>query len=110
PVEAFEHQYPVRLAAYRVRSGSGGKGRHKGGDGIVKEFEFLAAAEVTLLSDRRTRGPYGLQGGAEGKPGRNQLRNSGHSAAIPAKTRMNLRPGDRLTIETPGGGAWGTLE
>ncbi|MBK5294425.1 MAG: hydantoinase B/oxoprolinase family protein [Acidobacteriia bacterium] len=110
PVEAFEHQYPVRLAAYRVRSGSGGKGRHKGGDGIVKEFEFLAAAEVTLLSDRRTRGPYGLRGGAAGKPGRNQLCSSGRSAAIPAKTRMNLRPGDRLTIETPGGGAWGTLE
>ena len=106
PVEAFEHQYPVRLTAYRVRAGSGGKGLHKGGDGIVKEFEFLASAETTLLSDRRSRGPYGLQGGEAGKPGRNRLRGK----SIPAKTRMNLRAGDRLGIESPGGGAWGRAQ
>ena len=63
PIEALEHQYPLRIRAYRIRSGSGGQGRHRGGDGIVREFEFLMAAQVTILSDRRLRGPYGLLGG-----------------------------------------------
>ena len=73
PVEAFEHQYPLRIESYRVRKNSGGAGAHRGGDGIVREFRFLAPAEVTILSDRRVRGPYGLQGGEAGKPGRNTL-------------------------------------
>src|SRR5579884_2912518 len=73
PVEAFEHQFPVRIRRYAIRTGSGGTGVHRGGDGIVREFEFLAPADVTILSDRRARGPWGLQGGGPGKPGRNTV-------------------------------------
>jgi N-methylhydantoinase B len=106
-IEAFEHQFPLRIAGYRVRRGSGGAGLHRGGDGIVREFEFLASAEVTLLSDRRERGPWGLAGGASGKPGRNTLVRAGRSRKLPAKTRFDARPSDLLRIETPGGGGWG---
>ncbi|MBZ5632378.1 MAG: hydantoinase B/oxoprolinase family protein [Acidobacteriia bacterium] len=107
PIEAFEHQFPLRIAGYRVRRGSGGTGAHRGGDGIMREFEFLVPAEVTLLSDRRERGPWGLAGGGSGKPGRNTLLRAGRSRKLPAKTRFEARPGDVLRIETPGGGAWG---
>jgi N-methylhydantoinase B len=107
PIEAFEHQFPLRIAGYRVRRGSGGAGAHRGGDGIVREFEFLAPAEVTLLSDRRERGPWGLAGGSSGKPGRNTLVRAGRIQKLPAKTRFDAGPGDSLRIETPGGGGWG---
>jgi N-methylhydantoinase B/oxoprolinase/acetone carboxylase alpha subunit len=107
PIEAFEHQFPLRIAGYRVRRGSGGAGAHRGGDGIVREFEFLVPAEVTLLSDRRERGPWGLAGGESGKPGRNTLLRSGRPGKLPAKTRFEAKPGDVLRIETPGGGGWG---
>ena len=70
PAEALEHSYPLRVRQYSLRRGSGGAGKHRGGDGIVREIEVLAAAEVTLLADRRRRGPWGLNGGREGKPGR----------------------------------------
>jgi N-methylhydantoinase B/oxoprolinase/acetone carboxylase alpha subunit len=108
PVEAFEHQFPLRIEAYRVRRGSGGAGKHRGGDGIVREFRFLTPAEVTLLSDRRDRGPWGLAGGAAGKPGRNTLERAGRPRKLPAKTRFDARVGDVLRIETPGGGGWGS--
>jgi N-methylhydantoinase B len=107
PVEAFEHQFPVRVESYHVRRGSGGAGRHRGGDGIVRELRFLAPAEVTILSDRRQRGPWGLAGGEPGKPGRNSLIRRGRKTILPGKTRMELREGDLLRIETPGGGGWG---
>ena len=107
PIEAFEHQFPLRIAGYRVRRGSGGAGAYRGGDGIVREFEFLVPAEVTLLSDRRERGPWGLAGGEAGKPGRNTLLRSGRSQKLTAKTRFEAKPGDVLRIETPGGGGWG---
>jgi N-methylhydantoinase B/oxoprolinase/acetone carboxylase alpha subunit len=111
PIEAFEHQFPLRIAGYRVRRGSGGAGAHRGGDGIVREFEFLTDAEVTLLSDRRQRGPWGLAGGKSGKPGRNTLlrdgARGGHARKLPGKLRFDARPGDLLRIETPGGGGWG---
>jgi N-methylhydantoinase B len=108
PVEAFEHQYPVRLESYRVRKNSGGRGAHRGGDGIVREFRFLTPAEVTILSDRRVRGAYGLKGGEAGKPGRNTLLRAGRkSEALPAKARFEIEEGDVLRIETPGGGGWG---
>jgi N-methylhydantoinase B/oxoprolinase/acetone carboxylase alpha subunit len=103
PVEAFEHQFPVRVESYRVRRGSGGQGAHRGGDGIVRELRFLVPAEVTILSDRRERGPWGLAGGAAGRPGRNTLRGQ----RISAKVRLDARAGDVLRIETPGGGGWG---
>ena len=103
PVEAFEHEYPVRVRTYRIRAGSGGAGKRRGGDGIVKQLEFLEPAEVTILSDRRHRGPYGLAGGAAGQPGGN----SRNGEALPGKVRFPVRAGDTVTIETPGGGGHG---
>ena len=107
PVEAFEHQYPLRIAAIGFVRGSGGAGKHRGGDGIVREFEFLTSADVTILSDRRVRGPYGLAGGADGAPGRNTLLTGKRKVAIPGKTRFEVAPGDVLRIESPGGGGYG---
>jgi len=107
PIEAFEHLFPVRLRSYRMRNGSGGEGRYRGGDGIIKEFEFLTPVEVTILSDRRARGPYGLQGGRAGKPGQNRLTTSGKNRSLAGKVRLQVSAGDRLAIETPGGGGWG---
>jgi len=110
PVEAFEHQYPVRIESYCVRKNSGGRGAHRGGDGIVREFRFLAPAEVTILSDRRVRGAYGLTGGEPGKLGRNTLLRGGRKPQfLPGKTRFEIAPGDVMRIETPGGGGWGKL-
>ena len=107
PVEAFEHQFPVRIERYSVRRGSGGKGRNRGGDGIVRELRFLTPADVTILSDRRERGPWGLAGAEAGKPGRNTLVRGSREIRLPGKTRQELRDGDLLRIETPGGGGWG---
>lgn len=107
PVEAFEHQYSLRIESYRVRRGSGGPGKHRGGDGIVREFRFLAPAEVTLIADRRARGPWGLAGGSPGKPGRDFLKTAKRTQAIPSKTRFQASKNDLLHIETPGGGGWG---
>jgi len=107
PIEAFEHQYPVRIRAYRIRSGSGGAGAQRGGDGIVREFEFLSRADVTILSDRRKRRPYGLAGGQAGAAGRNTRIRRGRPEALPAKTRFEVEPGDILRIESPGGGGYG---
>jgi N-methylhydantoinase B/oxoprolinase/acetone carboxylase alpha subunit len=111
PAEAFEHEYPVRVRAYKIRSESGGVGLHRGGDGIVRELQFLEPAEVTILSDRRSRGPYGLNGGAPGVPGRNELIGTdGIARPLPAKTRFEVRKNETLRIESPGGGAWGSPE
>jgi N-methylhydantoinase B len=107
PVEAFEHQYPLRIRRYAIRSGSGGKGKHRGGDGIVREFEFLAPAQVTILADRRLRGPYGLLGGSPGAPGRNVLIRGKRTSALPGKTTFEVAAGDLLHIESPGGGGYG---
>ncbi len=103
PIEAFERAYPVRITEYRVRGGSGGAGTWRGGDGLVREFEFLAPASVSILSDRRVRGPYGLAGGKAGRPGKNAL----NGRPLSGKTSFEARPGDRVRIETPGGGGFG---
>ncbi len=108
PIEAFERQYPLRVARYEVRRGSGGSGKHAGGDGIVREIEFLTPCDVTILSDRRARGPYGLAGGRAGTPGRNTLLRGRKQTKIPAKANFLVRAGDVLRIESPGGGAWGS--
>jgi N-methylhydantoinase B/oxoprolinase/acetone carboxylase alpha subunit len=110
PVEAFEHLYPLRIRAYRIRSGSGGKGRHRGGDGIVREFEFLTRADVTILSDRRERAPYGLFGGSPGARGKNSLLRGKRTIAIPGKARFEVQSNDVLRIESPGGGGYGRPE
>ncbi|PYY18595.1 MAG: 5-oxoprolinase [Acidobacteria bacterium] len=108
PAEALEYAYPFRVTRYSLRSNSGGRGKHRGGDGIVRELELLCKAEVTLLADRRVRGPYGLGGGSDGMPGRNVvIQNDGSEMPIPAKGSIRLRQGDRIRIESPGGGGWG---
>jgi N-methylhydantoinase B/oxoprolinase/acetone carboxylase alpha subunit len=110
PVEAFEHQYPVRIRRYGIRAGSGGAGAHRGGAGIIREFEFLAPCEVTILSDRRARGPYGLNGGEPGKPGRNELVRADKTRPIASKARFQVLSGDVLRIESPGGGGYGVVD
>jgi N-methylhydantoinase B/oxoprolinase/acetone carboxylase alpha subunit len=107
PVEAIENYLPVRIRQYALRRGSGGAGAARGGDGIVREYELLSAASVTLLSDRRVRAPYGAAGGHDGTPGRNTLVRGGVERALPGKIQLDLEPGDRLRIETPGGGGYG---
>ncbi len=108
PAEALEYSYPLRVREYRIRKGSGGKGRHKGGDGSVREIEVLAAARMSLLSDRRKRAPYGLQGGADGALGRAFIiRADGSKEQLASKGSWDLRAGDRVRIETPGGGGFG---
>jgi N-methylhydantoinase B len=107
PVEAFEFAYPMRISEYRLRDGSGGAGSARGGDGLVREMTFLVPTEVTLLTERRNRGPYGLQGGADGTPGENALLRGDEETILPGKVRFTAQPGDRLSIRTPGGGGWG---
>ncbi len=108
PAEALEYAYPVRLRQYSFRPKSGGVGLHTGGEGIVREIEVLTDAQVTLLADRHSRGPYGLAGGADGAPGRALIiRRDGSAEEIPGKTSVRLRSGERVRIESPGGGGWG---
>ena len=108
PAEALEYAYPVRLRQYSFRPGSGGCGLHTGGEGIVREIEVLTDTQVTLLADRRSRGPYGLSGGADGTPGRTIIvRHDGSEEEIPGKTSVRLRSGEKVRVESPGGGGWG---
>jgi N-methylhydantoinase B len=103
PVEVLEMNYPLRLRRYALRAGSGGAGRRCGGDGLVREFEFLSAAEVTLLTERRRHAPWGLSGGDDAAPGENRL----NGELLPGKTTVTVQAGDRLSVATPGGGGWG---
>ena len=108
PAEALEYAYPVRLRQYFFRPHSGGTGLYTGGDGIVREIEVLTDAQVTLLADRRSRGPYGLAGGDDGAPGRTLIvRRDGSEEKLPGKTSVRLRSGERVRVESPGGGGWG---
>jgi N-methylhydantoinase B len=108
PAEALEYAYPFRLTRYSLRRGSGGRGKFRGGDGIVREVELLTNAEVTILSDRRRHGPWGLAGGGEGAPGRTLvLRNDGSRQELRSKDSARLARGERVRIESPGGGGWG---
>lgn len=103
PAEALEYAYPLRVREYRLRRGSGGEGKQRGGDGVVREIETIVPARMSLLADRRKRGPYGLYGGGEGARGLNSINNE----SIAAKGSHELKAGDRIRIETPGGGGWG---
>ena len=103
PIEALELNYPLRVVQYAVRHGSGGQGLQRGGDGIIREFEFLKPASFTLLTERRTTQPWGLKGGEHGRCGENLL--NGHP--LPAKVHRQAKVGDRLTVMSAGGGGWG---
>jgi N-methylhydantoinase B len=107
PIEALEAYYPLRVRRYGLRRGSGGRGRHAGGDGIVREIEFLTPARLTLLAERRKVPPYGLAGGEAGATGSDWLVQRGRTHRIAAKVNVAVEPGDRLRIETPGGGGFG---
>jgi N-methylhydantoinase B/oxoprolinase/acetone carboxylase alpha subunit len=107
PVEALEHYLPVRLHCYGLRPGSGGAGKWRGGDGIVREYEMLTETTVTVLSDRRNGAPYGAQGGDPGQSGINTVIASSGTRPIGGKATLTLAAGDRLRIETPGGGGFG---
>jgi N-methylhydantoinase B len=107
PIEALEAYYPLRVRRYGLRRGSGGRGRHAGGDGIVREIEFLTPARLTLLAERRKVPPYGLAGGEAGATGSDWLVQRGRTHRIAAKVNVSVEPGDRLRIETPGGGGFG---
>jgi N-methylhydantoinase B len=108
PAEALEYAYPLRVRRYSLRPNSGGRGRFRGGDGIVRELEVLTDCEVTLLADRRSRGPWGLSGGTDGSPGKAYVRrHDGSVQPMPGKFTTRLRKGERITIESPGGGGLG---
>jgi N-methylhydantoinase B len=106
PIEVLEQQYPVRIRRYGIRRGSGGRGKRNGGDGLLREFEFLAVAEITLLTERRLLPAWGVQGGEAGSTGRNLL----NQEELPPKCHRHVNAGDVLCIETPGAGGWGQPE
>jgi N-methylhydantoinase B len=103
PIEVLEMNFPLRLLRYQLRDGSGGDGQHRGGDGLVREYEFLGPATVTLLTERRRHRPWGLDGGGAGASGENWI----SDRCLPAKTSLEINAGERLRICTPGGGGWG---
>lgn len=103
PIEALEMRYPLRVIRYALRAGSGGAGRHAGGDGLVREFEFLAPATVTFLTERRRHAPWGLAGGMPAARGCNLHQ----QVEVPGKISLSVRAGERITLMTPGGGGWG---
>ncbi len=110
PIEALEMAFPFRVTRYALRPGSGGAGRQRGGDGLVREYELLAPVTVTMLSERRLVAPWGAAGGAAGAMGRNVLRRAdGSVEELPSKFTRRLAAGDVLRIETPGGGGWGSI-
>ncbi|MCS6806968.1 MAG: hydantoinase B/oxoprolinase family protein [Acidobacteriota bacterium] len=107
PTEALEYAYPFRVRRYAIRRHSGGRGRWRGGDGIVREIEYLTDARVSLLSDRRVSAPYGLHGGGDGKPGRAIHYHHRRARRLTGKFTIDVQAGDRIRIETPGGGGFG---
>jgi N-methylhydantoinase B len=108
PAEALEYAYPLRVREYRIRQGSGGKGKHQGGDGTIREIETLARSQMALLSDRRKRPPYGLHGGDDGECGRTFLiHRKGKKEKLTSKGNWQMEAGDRVRIETPSGGGFG---
>ncbi len=108
PIEAIERDYPLRVVRYEIAEGTGGQGRHRGGNGLIRSIELVeGTAQATLLADRHTRGAPGGQGGMPGARGRHSLRRNGVETPLPAKTSFAFEPGDVLTIQTPGGGGYG---
>jgi 5-oxoprolinase (ATP-hydrolysing) len=109
--EVLEWRYPVRVRRFAIRGGSGGAGEHRGGDGVIREIEFLEPMQAAILSNRRRVAPFGLHGGEPGARGRNYVvRNDGRIEELPATAAVELAAGERFVIETPGGGGWGSRE
>lgn len=107
PVEALENYLPLKICQYRLRPRSGGKGKWRGGQGIIREYEFLNPVQLTIISERRKFAPYGLQGGEPGKPGKNILFHKNRRRLLGSKVNLRILPGEKLRIETPGGGGYG---
>ncbi len=103
PIESLEMKYPLRIRRYQIRRNSGGDGHRKGGEGLIREYEFLAPARVTLLTERRLHSPWGLAGGEPAKTGVNRL----NGEILPGKVAFDVSSGDSMAIETPGGGGYG---
>jgi N-methylhydantoinase B len=111
PVEAMEFAFPLRLKRYAVRRGSGGDGKYRGGDGVIREVEFLGPARVTLMSERRKLPPHGYHGGHHGEPGENVLLRGGYEEIkLAGKELVDVEAGDVISIRTPGAGGWGAPE
>jgi N-methylhydantoinase B/oxoprolinase/acetone carboxylase alpha subunit len=110
PVEALENYLPVKINRYALRKNSGGRGKHQGGDGLIREYQFLTPVNLTIISDRRKFQPYGLAGGQPGKKGLNLLIRRGRGHLLGSKVNLKLKPGDILRIETPGGGGYGPVK
>lgn len=106
--EVLELRFPVQVRRFGLRRGSGGTGRHPGGDGVVRVLRFLEPAQAALLSERRERAPFGLAGGGEGAPGRACLRRDGRTVPLPGAFSIGVEAGDELEVRTPGGGGYGT--
>ena len=107
PIEALERYFPVRVKEYRLRRGSGGKGKFQGGDGIIRSLEMLADCQVTVISERRQHSPYGLKGGHSGRLGANYLIVHDRRKKLPGKFSISLSKGQVISMHTPGGGGWG---
>ena len=107
PIEALEHAYPFRVAAYSIRRGSGGLGVHPGGDGLRRDIQLLTDGRVTLLTERRLQGPRGAAGGEDGTPGENVLIRKGAEKDLPGKVTFDALENDIVSVRTPGGGGWG---
>ncbi len=112
PAEALELAYPLRVIENSIRPRSGGRGRHRGGHGLIRRTQFLGPAQLTLITERRTQQPWGAQGGQPGRTGRNSLETTAANGAaarrrLPGKITINVEPGDIVRVETPGGGGWG---
>ena len=107
--EVIEQKYPIRVVRFQIRKGSGGGGKRTGGDGVTRELEFLQPLQVSILSQRRgPYAPYGMAGGKAGQFGRNQIMREGHPPTeLPWRAQLQVDRGDRLIIETPGGGGYG---
>ena len=107
PIEALEHAYPLRVTRYEIRRGSGGAGRHRGGDGLRRDLMVLGPARVALLSERRAVAPKGARGGHDGAVGENVLIRAGVEEPLPSKATFSVGAGDVVSIRSPGGGGWG---
>jgi 5-oxoprolinase (ATP-hydrolysing) len=108
--EILETRFPVRLLEFGIRVGSGGDGAHRGGDGIIRRYRFLKPVVVSLMTERRVRAPFGLEGGGPGSKGRNRVRRhaEARTESLPGRAEVALDVGDELWIETPGGGGFGS--